>query len=152
MSEDNETKKPTWFSREYPIEWYFTDLLAGKLFEVLGKMPEHTLLEFTNRPNFLDIKQSTEPDGSIKRDVNINASFLMLCGLVSKIIFDTINDLQIKTSDIWTEGLSQKVNEKITLDYPDTKTFFIKKCANLECGAENSINAKYCNQCASPFD
>lgn len=46
MSEEKTKKQPTWLAKEFPTEWYFTEKFVDKLFNIMGKMPSETYLNF----------------------------------------------------------------------------------------------------------
>lgn len=154
MSEENTKKQPTWLAKEFPTEWYFTEKFVDKLFDIMGKMPSDTYINFIKIPNlFTEPTQENDPEGKPSARVEINPNFLALFGILASTISETMSEVlkesQISASSKYAELLNRTVTAKLALDHPAVDTSNSKKCSG--CGTENRGTARYCDNCGLSF-
>lgn len=154
MSEEQKEKKPTWLAKEFPTEWYFTEKFVDKLFHILDKMPDDTLLNFIEMPKiFGKSTKGNESDGDSAANVEVNPNFTALFGIMASTISETMSEVlkesQISSSSKYGELLGRMVKEKLALDHPTVDTSDHKKCNS--CGTENRGMARYCDNCGLSF-
>ena len=154
MVEQKKQKIPTWFTKEFPTEWYFTDKFADKLLEFLQKMPDDKFFEFMKKPEFFTTEnQCQDSNGNPKIALMINEYFLILFGMVASIISEAMSEAmkesQIKSSTNFGEIVDRMVKHKVALDHPTEKTSDHKKCNS--CATENRGTARYCDNCGLSF-
>lgn len=154
MSEEHTEKQPTWLSKEFPIEWYFTEKFVDKLFDIMSKMPSDTYLNFIKIPNlFTEPIQENDSDGKPSARVEVNPNFLALFGILASTISETMSEVlkesQISSSTKFGEIFNRTVRNKVALDHPTAQTSDNKKCSS--CGTENRSMARYCDNCGLSF-
>jgi phosphatidylinositol kinase/protein kinase (PI-3 family) len=154
MSEEQKEKKPTWLAKEFPTEWYFTEKFEDKLFHILDKVPDDTLLNFIEMPKiFGKSTKGYESDGNSAANVEVNPNFTALFGIMASTISETMSEVlkesQISSSTKYGELLSRMVKQKLALDHPTVETSDHKKCNS--CGTENRGMARYCDNCGLSF-
>lgn len=154
MSEEKTNKQPTWLAKEFPTEWYFTEKFVDKLFNIMGKMPSDTYLNFVKIPSlFTEPIQENDAEGKPSARVEVNPNFLALFGILASTISETmaevIKESQISASSKYAELLNRTVTAKLALDHPAVDTSNKKKCSS--CGTENRGTARYCDNCGLSF-
>jgi hypothetical protein len=133
-----------WYKKNYPHEWNLKEEIETRTEQILRSMPATMP---SNEIRKFELGVVLNP-ATNKLGIAINLTGELFLGALGKAILDS---LTAHFEGLLSSGIgNQLVQKKVKVLTEHTMSVGITKtCSN--CGSENQVSAKFCDQCANKF-